>query len=273
MRRRTFLFALGLFLSLSGRGGAQGLEQDRDTPQPVALKVLMIGNSYSAQTRAMFQGFVAGDASITMTFAAATHGGWTTWDHYANRLLPSYDQNTLSLIDKLRQEDWDVVLVQEQSTLPSEAFLDLPGTRTHLQSGWTDLSALIALEAPGALIRPYQTWPRAEGHAYLQLYFQDDPLQMHLATSRVYARIAAAIGGDVIPVGSAFTYSMRQEPTIALHSGDGSHPSDAGKFLTDAMLYAYVFDRSPYQSSFSPGCDPGTEAWLLQVADRIWRIH
>ncbi|MGB0952205.1 MAG: DUF4886 domain-containing protein [Planctomycetota bacterium] len=272
MHRRTFLAALGLFLALCLPGGAQQPRSDRGTPPPVALKVLMIGNSYSAQTRAMFQGFVLGDSSITMTFATATHGGWTTLDHYANRLLPKYDNNTFSLIDKLRQEDWDVILVQEQSTLPSEAFLDLPGARTRLQSGWLDLSALIQLEAPNALIRPYQTWPRAEGHAYLQTYFQNEPLQMHLATSRVYALISNAIGGDLIPVGSAFTYSIQQEPTIALHSADGSHPSDAGKFLAGAVLYAYVFDRSPYQSTFSPGGDPGTEAWLLQVADRIWGI-
>ncbi|MCP4092310.1 MAG: hypothetical protein GY747_02585 [Planctomycetes bacterium] len=271
LSRRLLLQILTLTALLAGFASANAVSQERGAPPPVTQKVLMIGNSYSSQTRASFLTFAAGDRNATLTFAAATHGGWTTVDHYNQRNNAVYDNNSMSLVDKLQQEDWDIVLVQEQSTLPSEAYLDLGSTRTMLTSGWTNLSALIAAEAPNALIRPYETWPRNWGNSYLTTYFNNEPLEMHRATSRVYARIAAAIGGEVIPVGSAFTYSMYHNNTVALHGGDGSHPSAYGQFLAGAMLYAYVFDRSPYESSFSPGGDPASEAWLLSVADLVWQ--
>ncbi len=272
--RSAFLIFLAVALVSFQPVGGQDFGGDRGTPPPpLHLKVLMIGNSYTAQTNDLFQQFVRSDPNASMTISLATQAGWGTADHYASRLLTVYDGQTQSLLDKLRQEDWDVVIVQEQSTLPSEAFLDIPGTRTLLQGGWADLSALIQAEAPNALIRPYQTWPRAWGNSYLQAYFQDDPVQMHLATMRVYGLIASVIGGEVIPVGSAFTWSMVQAPAISLHSGDGSHPSSHGRYLAGATLYSFVFNRSPYQSGYSAGGDPATEAWLLHVADHIWQVR
>lgn len=271
---RTFLFVvLSVALVSFQPVRSQGNYGDRGAPPPTHLKVLMIGNSYTVQTKEMFQQFVRNDPSVSMTLSLATQGGWSTTDHYASRLFTVYDGQTQSLIDKLRQEDWDVVIVQEVSTLPSEAFLDIPGTRTLLQGGWSDLTALIQAEAPNALIRPYQTWPRAWGNTYLQAFFQDDPVQMHLATMRVYDLIASVLGGEVIPVGSSFAWSMVQAPAISLHSGDGSHPSTEGRYLAGATLYAFTFDRSPYQSGYSAGGDPATEAWLLQVADHIWQVR
>lgn len=271
--RPALLFVLSLalisFQPVTGQGG----HDERGAPPPAHLKVLMIGNSYTSQTYAMFQEFVRNDPNTRMTLSLATQAGWATVDHYASRMLTVYDGQTLSLIDKLRQEDWDVVIVQEQSTLPSEAYLDMPSARSRLQGGWNDLTALIQSEAPNALIRPYQTWPRDWNASYLQAYFQNDPVQMHLATSRVYDFIASVIGGEVNPVGAAFTWSMVQDSSVTLHNGDGSHPSPEGRYLGGATLYAFTFDRSPYQSGYSAGGDPATEAWLLQVADHIWQVR
>ena len=273
MRTLLLIFLTFALVPLQPVGG-QDFHGDRGTPPPpLHLKVLMIGNSYTSQTNDMFQQFVRSDPNASMTLSLATQASWGTADHYASRHLMVYDGQTRSLIDKLRQEDWDVVIVQEISTLPSEAFLDIPGTRTLLQSGWADLSALIQAEAPNALIRPYQTWPRAWGNSYLQAFFQDDPVQMHLATMRAYDLLASAIGGEIIPVGSAFTWSMVQAPALSLHSGDGAHPSPHRRYLAGATLYAFVFDRSPHQSGYSAGGDPAAEAWLLQVADQIWQVR
>ncbi|KAA3607104.1 MAG: hypothetical protein DWQ01_15475 [Planctomycetota bacterium] len=240
-------------------------------PAPVEpLQVLWIGNSYTAQTQAYLAGFVAADASVELEAGVATQGGWTLWDHYANRLRPSYDGNTRSLEQKLQEKTWDVVILQEQSTRPSQAWLGNPSELAAFKDGVLQLDAYVRQWAPNATLRYFQTWPRAQGAAYLQAYFGNEPLAMHKATRAAYGAAAAATMTLITPVGDAWMYSMDQNPALDLHKPDLSHPDVPGAYLTGAVFYAFLFEKSPQGSSFQANLSTTDSAWLQTVAYRTW---
>ncbi len=242
--------------------------------QPAAthLNVLMIGNSYTAGTWRSFEDFVAADPNTTLTLQLATRGGWTVLDHYQNRQSAVYQSNSYSLLDLLNQQAWDYVVVQEQSTRPSQAYLGHTTERNQFERGMLNIDVVIKREAPTAEVVYFQTWPRNWGHSYLVSYFNNEPSEMLHANKVAYAQAAKATGADIVHVGAAWNYSMYQNTALTLHSGDGSHAGAAGSFLTGAMFFSYLYDQSPLASSFSGGLPQADADWLLSVADGAWQL-
>ncbi len=234
-------------------------------------KVLMIGNSYTNGGWTAIQGFANADPAVTLQLEVAANGGWTTERHYDSRLQKSYDGGAKSLEDKLRQEPWDFVVIQEQSTRPSQAWIAPGVERTGFQYGMLHLDAYVRQEAPTATVMYFQTWPRDWGSSYLRIYFHSDPVEMQQATNGAYFRAAQATGSEIVPVGSAWAYSMVQRGGLQLHAGDGSHAGPAGKYLTGAIFYSFFFDKSPLASSFSAGLPAADEQWMLWLADQTWQ--
>lgn len=241
-------------------------------PQAQHLNVLMIGNSYTAGTWRSFSDFVAADANTTLTLQLATRGGWTVLDHYQNRQSAVYQSNSYSLLDLLNQEAWDYVVIQEQSTRPSQAYLGNSNERNQFERGMRNIDTVITREAPTAQILYFQTWPRQWGNSYLTAYFNNEPREMHRATSTAYAQAANANGADIVHVGSAWNYSMYHNTALSLHSGDGSHAGAAGAYLTGAMFFAYLYDLSPVGSSYQGGLAQTDSDWLQALAEGAWQL-
>ncbi len=121
------------------------------------------------------------------------------------------------------------------------------------------LSSLdVKIQAAGAKSVLYMTWARSVAVA--------PPVQvdlMNLAVSDYYERNAASIGALVAPVGRAWERALR-DPTVTLHSSDGSHPNAHGTYLAGCILYATLSGASPLGLGDGGLAIPPAEAASLQ---------
>jgi PKD repeat protein len=108
------------------------------------------------------------------------------------------------------------------------------------------------------------TWGRENGD--LQWDSINTFEKMNLRLRNAYLRFSDSVQGSVAPVGVAWKYVRDTYPSIALYSGDGSHPSVAGTYLTACTFYASVFRESPVGAGFTMGLDPQVAANLQSAA-------
>jgi hypothetical protein len=107
----------------------------------------------------------------------------------------------------------------------------LPDSRVNLRQWTKNFSAEIRKvnSQPGI----YMVWPQADR----QFDFQD------VITS--YTLAASDVNGTLFPVGAAWLAVWKRDPSVALYSPDGLHPSIAGSYLAAAVMYAKLYAKSP----------------------------
>jgi hypothetical protein len=175
--------------------------------------ILFIGNSYSFDVPAELKR-VAARNGVKLRIGQVTHGGWTLEKHSRN-------EETLRAI---REGAWDVVVLQEQSRIPSQ-----PVRRAIAMFPYLRQLADEA-RAHGAVPVLYQTWGYLDGDPHSA---GDD---FHAMTARVREgyRAAAQYAGDlkVIPAGDAWEREMSAGRGRRLFMEDGSHPSPQGNRIT-----------------------------------------
>ena len=120
----------------------------------------------------------------------------------------------------LNEERWDAVVLQEQSTLPAKS-------PARMADSVRDMSALIG--GAGARTVLYMTWARA------------DAPETQQAITQAYADCGRQAGATVVPAGTAWQRCLAQEPHIALHDKDKSHPALAGSYLAACTFYKVLF--------------------------------
>jgi len=122
-----------------------------------SLAVLMYGNSYtSANTLDVLVEGIVDSAGINGTVDANTGGGMDIADHRQNIGIMGNQWNT-----SLRGSDWDYVVLQDQSQIPS-----LPTSDSNWQAsknGAVDISTEV--EAEGAETVLFMTWGRRSGES------------------------------------------------------------------------------------------------------------
>ena len=79
----------------------------------------------------------------------------------------------------------------------------------------------------------YSVWPQINRP-------QDFP-----AAIESYRLAAEAVTGLFLPVASAWLIAASRDPSIALYSPDGLHPSAAGSYLTALVMFQQLYDLSP----------------------------
>lgn len=167
------------------------------------LRVLFIGNSYTYYNNlaGMVEGLSAGRIQAT----AVTRGGATLGELYT----------LTDAREVLRASRWDVVVLQEQSTLGVSQFNgdmvvnDPAGFFTWARI-WDE-----EIRRAGARTVFYNAWAR-KGRG---------ELQGHLDWAQAF--IARELGAELLPVGAAFGLAGGVE----LFAADGTHPSAAGSYL------------------------------------------
>ncbi len=131
----------------------------------------------------------------TETYCSSiTGGGYTLEMHY----------NTESILQAIENGDWDLVVLQEQSTRPvndPELFYEFA----------TLFDELIVNSG-------------AETVLFFSWNYRDNP-EMLEDQSAAYNYIGIVLGVPVIPVGRAWQLSMEQNPLIVLYIADGVHAS------------------------------------------------
>ena len=192
--------------------------------------VLFIGNSYTEANNLpdMVQQ-VARSAGRDITYASNTPGACTFSTHCNN--------NSMNLI---RQGGWDVIVLQEQSQLPSFPQNQVETQCLPFAKCLTD--SAIAYN-PDVKVMFYMTWGRKNGDDGNAPYFpvlgtyegMDSMLCLR------YMQMKEDNDAFVCPVGRVWRQIRFLHPEIELYDADGSHPSPAGSYAAACAFYAMIF--------------------------------
>jgi hypothetical protein len=204
------------------------------SPASAAVRILFVGNSL----------VFVNDIPRLVSDLARSRGHAVECDSYSpggySLARHAADQN---LVQRIKKGGWDLVVLQEQSQLPSfseeQVGRDVYPYAKHLC--W-----LIRRYNPQARIVFYMTMAHKNGDPenakafpWLATY---EGTQERINSS--YEEMARQNEGLVAPVGRAWELLRRAEPSLELY-GDEVHPNLTGSYLAACVLYATMFNESP----------------------------
>jgi len=240
------LFAVVLLIPSSLCGA------DKET---APLKVLFIGNSYTSVNDLPSLVVALSEAGDERKIEAHRHlvGGCTLERHVKET----------GALNKIREQKWDVVVLQEQSLRPVVG-------RDLMFEYAPILHAEI--EKQGAQTVFYLTWARlhipemqegsdpVESPEYAKMMFEisgaakttdfnswckQNEVGLRGGLNGSYCSLADKLEAKVAPVGIAWKKALMADPPFVLHRPDKSHPNPAGTYLAACVFYATLLDRSP----------------------------
>ncbi len=203
-------------------------------------RALFLGNSYTnSNNLPNLVRNLALSVEDTLEVASNTPGGFRLMQHASN----ATSQNLIA------QGDWDFVVLQEQSQIPS-----FPDSQVEEETFpyAEQLNEQILESNPCAETVFYRTWGRENGDAQncefwppVCTYEGMDSL-LHLR----YMQMAEENDAVVSPVGEVWKYLRENNPEINLYTGDGSHPSAAGSYAAACSFYTVFFRKDPSLLTF-----------------------
>jgi hypothetical protein len=228
-------------LSLA-RGGSAG------------LRVLFVGNSFTYENDLPELVHRLAPRSSPIYSVSYTAGGWTLQKFAHDRGLDRV----------LREAHWDVVVLQEQSEIPSFPASDRAGEFDPF------VRALARkIRAVGAQPLLFMTWGYRYGD---RLNLQDDTFAgMQMRLEQGYLDAARGVHAAVAPVGLAWSEAISERPGLDLWAGDDKHPNRAGSYLAACVFYALLEQRSPVGDVFTDGLEASAARYLQSVAWQIAR--
>jgi len=219
-----------------------------------SLRILMIGNSYTAQTKAEVKGFLDADKKLEVELVAHCPGGRKLIEHLSSPKVDALLQD---------KDGWDVVVLQEQSQLPAFAMTSGGASLESFAKGGEGLLDKVTRLQPKARVLLFETWARhpAPDKFGTLKSFGGDPLKMQAALTKGYAFLRKnadkwdfSQSVEIVPVGRAWQAWYQQkgykDDSVKLHSGDSSHPGPLGAYLTGAVFYQALTGRSPVELPF-----------------------
>ena len=200
------------------------------------MNVLFVGNSFTARN----------DVPGMLASLAEWSGERVTHDLiWAGGASLKMHWNKGVAAERIATGAYDVVVLQEQSTLPVKN-----AKRFHENVRLFDE----AIRASGARMALYMTWARR--HAP----------ETQRALTDAYTAIGAELGALVVPVGVAWERVLARPDAPTLHDADGSHPSPAGSYLAACTFLAALLGKNPTGAPVHVrGLEPDAAA-LLQTA-------
>jgi uncharacterized protein DUF4886 len=190
-------------------------------------RVFFIGNSYTSvnDLPSIFAN-LAWSGGHRVETATQAPGGWTFIDH---KLSP----NTAKT---LASSKWDVVVLQEQSEIPSVELL----RQGDMYPAAHDL--VVMIRAAGAQPLFFVTWGHRNGWPVNGM---PDYASMQSSIDAGYLFIARQEHAAIAPVGYAWMALVNQISNPGLWQDDGSHPTTKGTYLAACVFYASIFHESP----------------------------
>ena len=232
------------------------------------LRVLFLGNSYTDVNNLPFLvSKVAASAGDSVFYDNSTFGGYTLSQHFA----------TSASTGKIMQGNWDYVVLQEQSQLPS---FPLSQVQSDCFPYAKSLDSLVNLYNACGETMFYMTWGRKNGDASNCAFWppvcsysgMDSLLRMR------YMQMAADNQAVVSPAGAVWRYIRANYPNIELYSSDESHPSEAGSYATACCFYTALFQKDPLNINYKYNLDANDAADIrtavkLVVFDSLLTWH
>ncbi len=222
MQKSIILLIFALFF------GAQANAQ-------TSKRVLFLGNSYTyVNNLPQITADIATSMQDTLFFDANNLGGYTLRQHSTNAVSRA----------KIAAGNWNFVVLQEQSQLPSFPINDVQNLVFPYA---TRLDSLINAQNVCTETMFYRTWGRKNGDA------QNCPNFAPVCTYRGmdsllnerYLTMANLNHAVVSPVGAVWKYLRQHHANIELYDADESHPSQAGSYAAACCFYTAIFRRNP----------------------------
>lgn len=226
------------------------------------LDVLFVGNSYTHyfEMPELLRG-MAESSGCKLNVEMVAPGGTNLDAH-------SRSGQTLSAI---ASADWDAVVLQNFSTLPS---LPVPELREKTFPSVGALVSAIKQNNPSTSIYYYVTWGRRDGD---RVRCQKNPMVCSFeghteALQRGYSLYQEEFGGALVNVGGAFLRAKHDKTSPVKHRDlydrDGSHPSLMGSYLAASVFFATLYNSSPEGLSYPRGLSETTAKYLQSIAAR-----
>jgi len=232
--------------------------------QGVMRRALFLGNSYTyVNNLPLLTAAIAHTAGDSLYFDSNTPGGYTLgWQPIAHATDP------VSLA-KIQSGNWDFVILQEQSQIPSitrlrDSCMFPASTILHNMAKATD---------PCTRVLFYLTWGRRFGgmQCFEPNYCSPDFTgfsQMQDSVSKSYKMVADSLHDWIAPVGEAWRFVLGHIPMV-LHDADNSHPNLNGSYLAACVFYDVMFGKPSAGNTFTAGLSPDTALMLQTAADSI----
>lgn len=218
--------------------------------------VLFLGNSYTqVNDLPKMVHDIAKAMGDSINYDSNTPGGYTLMGH-------STDATSIA---KIQSRDWDYVVLQEQSQLPS-----FPPSQvaTEVFPYAHKLDSIITTHDSCTETVFYMTWGRKNGDASncggwppVCTY-----VGMQELLRRNYLQMTWDNAATVAPVGMAWYKTRLQSPAFDLWSADESHPSVYGTYLTACVFYSTLFHKSPEGCPYISSISASDAALLQQMA-------
>ncbi|MDO4729143.1 MAG: T9SS type A sorting domain-containing protein [Bacteroidota bacterium] len=204
-------------------------------------KVLFIGNSYTASNN--LPGLIhqmAISTQDTLVYQNHIPGGATLMNH----------ANNPAVLDKINSNQWDYVVLQEQSQIPSFPASQIeqimfPYANTLCNMIRENYSCSVPLF--------YNTWGRKNGDA------SNCPIHPPVCTyegmdnllQERYRTMAEQNNGVIAPVAAVWRHIRENNPEIELYTSDESHPSLIGSMAAAYTFYTILYQKNPTAVSYN----------------------
>jgi PKD repeat protein len=221
--------------------------------------VLFLGNSYtSANNLPQLVKNLTNSAGKTLLVDANIPGGFTISGHL----------NDATSLNKIRQGNWDYIVIQEQSQIPSIDFYRYNDMYPSLMQ----LKDTIDHYSPCAKIITYMTWGRRFGgiqcdpsNTYCSPNFVNFNHMQDSLTS-AYLEISEQLNIQCVPVGVVWQ-NVLNDTTLVLHTGDNSHPNIDGSYVAACAIFSSIWKLNSSGLSFTAGLSSPLAQYYQMMAD------
>ena len=248
----TFLHALAILLPLPVPA------------QSIVKKALFLGNSYTyVNNLPLLTAALANAAGDSLFFDTNTPGGYTLgWHPIAHATSP------VSL-GKIQANDWDFVILQEQSQTPVISRL----RDSCMYPAAVILHDSVKSSHPCGRILFYLTWGRRFGgvQCFAPNYCSANFIgfsQMQDSLTWAIKKIADSLSDWIAPVGEAWRLVIGNTAMV-LHDADNSHPNLNGSYLAACVFYSAMFGTHAEGNTFTAGLSPDSALLLQRASDSI----
>jgi PKD repeat protein len=236
------------------------------------LSVLFIGNSYtSANNLPLLVQSLSTSAGKTLNIDSNMPGGYLMSSHL----------NDATTFSKISQGNWDYVILQEQSQIPTIDYYRY----NDMYPAMTDLKSLIEQFNPCAKIITYMTWGRRFGGqqcdpsgTYCSPVFTNFNHMQDSLTS-AYLEISEQLNIQCAPVGVTWQ-NILNDTTLVLHSGDNSHPNLDGSYVAALTIFSSIWKQVSSGLSYTAGLSSQLAQYYQSKSDYTifnsandWNLH
>ncbi len=184
------------------------------------VKMLFIGNSYTSTNDlpGTLQALTAAsNTSPALIVDDVTVGGANLQAHFGNGVA----------VPKIKGDNWDFVVLQEQSQTPLEPF----GRHTKFYPAVKEFVPVIRDNDSIPML--FMTWQRPDTPFPASDWIDS------------YLFIGKQTKCEVAPAGIAFEKAKQAIPGWNPYSDMGGHPTPAGTYLAACTFFAVIYDRDP----------------------------